>query len=47
VMTMKNAIFWDVPLCGSCKNRYSDEYIASITRLTRIGEPGTLAVTRN
>jgi hypothetical protein len=22
VMTMKNAIFWDVTPCGSCKNRH-------------------------
>jgi hypothetical protein len=21
VVTMKNAIFWDITLCGSCKNR--------------------------
>jgi hypothetical protein len=36
---MKNLVFWDVALCGSCKN-------ASIIRVTRIGELGTmLAIT--
>jgi hypothetical protein len=33
VVTMKIAVFWDVLLCGSC--------IATIIRVTRIGEPGT------
>jgi hypothetical protein len=43
-MTMKNAVFWDVTPCGSCKNRC----FASIIRVRRIGELGTiLAVTSN
>jgi hypothetical protein len=25
VVTMKNADFWDVTTCGSCKNRVSEE----------------------
>jgi hypothetical protein len=45
---MKNAIFWDVTLCGSCKDRLSEELSASFVSVTRIGELGTtLAVTRN
>jgi hypothetical protein len=41
---MKNAAFWDMTPCGSCKNRR----IASIIRVARIGELGTtLAVTSN
>jgi hypothetical protein len=49
VVTMKNAIFWDVTPCGSCKNRcFFEERIASIIRVTRMGELGTmLAVTSN
>jgi hypothetical protein len=44
---MKNGVFWDVTLCGSCKNRRFGELSASI-RVTRIGELGTtLAVTSN
>jgi hypothetical protein len=44
---MKNAVFWDVTPCGSCKNRVLDEHIASSIRVTRIGELGTLVVTSN
>jgi hypothetical protein len=45
---MKNAVLWDVTLCGSCKNRVSEERIASIIRVPNIGELGTmLAVTSN
>jgi hypothetical protein len=40
---MKNAVFWDVAPRDSCKNRR----FASIIRVTRIGELGTLAVTSN
>jgi hypothetical protein len=36
VVTMKNVVFWDVTLCGSCKNR--------LIRVTKIGELGMLAV---
>jgi hypothetical protein len=41
---MKNAVFWEVIQCGSCKNRLSGERKASIIRVTRINELGTLAV---
>jgi demethoxyubiquinone hydroxylase (CLK1/Coq7/Cat5 family) len=44
-VTKKNAVFWDVTPCGSCKNRVSEERSASIIRVTRIGELGTSAVT--
>jgi hypothetical protein len=45
---MKNAIFWDVMPCGSSKNREPEELSASIIRMTRIGELGTmLAITSN
>jgi hypothetical protein len=45
---MKNAVFWDVTLCDSCKTEVSEERIASIIRVTGIGELGTtLAVTSN
>jgi hypothetical protein len=48
VVTMKNAIFWDVMPCGSCKNRISEECITSIIRVTRISALGTtIAVTSN
>jgi hypothetical protein len=42
---MKNAVFWDVVPCGSCRNDVSGEIIASIMRVKRISELGkTLAV---
>jgi hypothetical protein len=41
---MKYAIFWDVDLV---RNDVLEERIASIIRMTRIGEVGTLAVTSN
>jgi hypothetical protein len=45
---MKNGVFWDVTLCGTCKNRVWEELSASFIRVTRIGELGTtLAVTSN
>jgi hypothetical protein len=48
VVTMRNGVFWDVTPCGSCKNRVSEEHIASIIKVTRIGELGTtLALTNN
>jgi hypothetical protein len=37
-VTMKNAVFWDVTRYGSCKNRFSEEYIASVIREKTIGE---------
>jgi hypothetical protein len=42
---MKNAVFWDVTPCGSCKNQRFGEISASIIRVRRIGELGTLTVT--
>jgi hypothetical protein len=44
---MKNGVFRDVTPCGSCKNDVSEELSASIIRVTRIGELGTLAVNSN
>jgi acid phosphatase class B len=29
-VNMKNALFWDLTPCGSCKNSVSEEIIASI-----------------
>jgi hypothetical protein len=46
-VTVKNAVFWEVRPWGLVKTDVSDEYIASIIRVTRIGELGTLAVTSN
>jgi hypothetical protein len=46
-VTMRNAIFWYVTPCGSCKRRRFGG-IASSIRMTRISELGTmLAVTSN
>jgi hypothetical protein len=42
---MKNAVFWDVTPCASCKNDVSEERIIPITRVERISELATLAVT--
>jgi hypothetical protein len=43
-----SGVFWDVMSRGSCKNRRLEECIASIIRVTRIGElTTTLAVTSN
>jgi hypothetical protein len=45
---MKNAVFWDVTQCGSCKTDVSEERIASIICVTRVGEiRTTVAVTSN
>jgi hypothetical protein len=38
---MKNGVFWNVTLCGSCKNRRFGGISASFIRMTRIGELGT------
>jgi hypothetical protein len=35
---MKNAVFWDVTPCGSCKNQH---FGGMYCRATRIGELGT------
>jgi hypothetical protein len=39
---LKNGVFWDVTPCGSVKNDVSKELSASIIRVTRIGEVGTM-----
>jgi hypothetical protein len=45
---MKNPVFWDVTPCGSYRTDVSEEYIASVIRMTRFGKLGTtLAVTNN
>jgi hypothetical protein len=45
---MKNAVFWDVTPCGSCKKRRKERCIASIIRVERISELGTmLAINSN
>jgi hypothetical protein len=41
---MKNVVFWDVTPCGSCKNQCFGGTIASIIRVTRIGELGELSL---
>jgi hypothetical protein len=44
---MKNAVFWDVTTCGSCKNRHLGG-TNSFQHNAKIGELGTtLAVTSN
>jgi hypothetical protein len=42
---MKNCVFCDVIPCGSCRNSVSEELSATLIRVTRIGELGTLAIT--
>jgi hypothetical protein len=43
---MKIAVFWDLTPCDFCNTDVSEERIASIIRVTRIGELGTkLAIT--
>jgi hypothetical protein len=39
---LKNTIFWDVTLFGSCKNRRFGKIGACIIRVARIGELGTV-----
>jgi hypothetical protein len=47
-VTKKNAVFWDVTLYGSCRNRrFGAERIASIGRGIRFDELEKLAVTNN
>jgi hypothetical protein len=41
---MKNAVFWDVTPCESCKNVVSEDGIASIIRVKGINELRTLSV---
>jgi outer membrane protease len=47
VMTMKNAIFWDVMPRRSCKNQHFGGTMVSIIRVERISELGMLEVTIN
>jgi hypothetical protein len=42
-VTMENAVVWDVIPCGSCMTDASEEFSASIIRVTRIGELGKSA----
>jgi hypothetical protein len=44
---MKNAAFWDVTLCGSCKTRRFGGLIASIMRAESISELGTTVAVNN
>jgi demethoxyubiquinone hydroxylase (CLK1/Coq7/Cat5 family) len=47
---MKSAVFWDVAYnsrVALVRSDDSEEHSASIIRVTRIGELGTLAVTSN
>jgi hypothetical protein len=45
---MKNGVFWDVTPCALVKTDVSEECIAYIIRVIRIGKLGTtLAVTSN
>jgi hypothetical protein len=47
-LSLKNAVFWDVRLRALARIDISGEYIASIIRVERISEIGTiLAVTSN
>jgi hypothetical protein len=41
-VTMKNAVFWDVMPCGSCRNRRFRGRITSNIRITKIGKLGTM-----
>jgi hypothetical protein len=42
---MKNAVFWEFTPMVFVRTDVSEERLASIIRVTRIGELGTLAVT--
>jgi hypothetical protein len=44
---MKNAVFWDIMPCGSVTSYVSEDLVASIIRMTRIGELETLSITSN
>jgi hypothetical protein len=39
-VTMKNAMIWDVTLCGYVRTEVLEEFNASIIRVKRIGELG-------
>jgi hypothetical protein len=42
---LKNAVFWDVTLCGSCENRRFGGPYRLRHESDKIGELGTLTVT--
>jgi hypothetical protein len=44
---MKNVVYWDVTRMTLVETDFSEETSASIIKVTRIGELGTLAVTSN
>jgi hypothetical protein len=46
-VTMKNNVFWDITLCGSCRTDVSEKRGVYIIRVTRIGDGGTLTVISN
>jgi hypothetical protein len=47
-VTLKNVVFWDVSRVALVRADVSEEHIASIIRMTKIGEVGTkLAITTN
>jgi hypothetical protein len=41
---LKNVVFWDVSRVALVRTDVSEEFSASIIRMTTIGELGTLAV---
>jgi hypothetical protein len=47
VVTKKNAVFWYVHHVALVRTDVSEELSASIIRMTRLGELGTLAITSN
>jgi hypothetical protein len=47
MIAMKNAVFWDVSHVALVRTNVSEEHVASIISVTRIGELRTLAVTSN
>jgi hypothetical protein len=46
IRQLKNAVFWDVTPCSSCKNRRFGKSIASIIRVERISELATTLAVR-
>jgi hypothetical protein len=41
---LKNSVVWDFTPCGICKKDVLEEHSASIIRVTRIGELGTMLI---
>jgi hypothetical protein len=46
-VTMKNAVFWDVIICGPVRADVSGKYITSFIKVKRISKLGMLAAIRN